>query len=435
MSTAHTFDTDTETPVAVLGAGPVGLAATAHLHARGLPVVLLEAGDRVATAVREWAHVRLFSPWAMLVDPAARELLAPTGWREPDPEGLPTGGEWVTEYLQPLAETPAIAHALRLSTRVVAVSRERADRLADTDRDRRPFVLHLRGPGGERRLRARAVIDATGTWFSPNPLGADGLPALGEEAEGDRIPSGMPDVLGADRTAHAGRRTAIVGSGHSAQQVIGDLARLVDEEPGTEVVWVTRGDGPAFGGGSADQLPARAAVGETAQAAVDRPGIDLVTRFPTDAVTRDEQGVVLHAGDRSIGPLDVVVRATGFRPELRLLAELRLDLHPSVESTRALAPLIDPNVHSCGTVPPHGAAELAHPDEPDLYVVGMKSYGRAPTFLARTGYEQVRSVAAALAGDAESAQRIDLELPETGVCGAPTPTAELATIGTGCCET
>ena len=112
---------------------------------------------------------------------------------------------------------------------------------------------------------------------------------------------------------------------------------------------------------------------------------------------------------------DEVIAATGFRPDLTLLGELRLDLDDRVEAARALAPLIDPNLHSCGSVPPHGVDELSHPDA-GFYMVGMKSYGRAPTFLLRTGYEQVRSVVAALAGDWEAARRVELVLPETGVC-------------------
>ncbi|MEJ7838308.1 MAG: hypothetical protein WKF81_05785, partial [Thermomicrobiales bacterium] len=79
--------------------------------------------------------------------------------------------------------------------------------------------------------------------------------------------------------------------------------------------------------------------------------------------------------------------------------------------------MIDPNLHSCGLVPPHGAEELRHP-EPDVYIVGMKSYGRAPTFLMLTGYEQVRSVAAAIAGDWDAARDVQLVLPETGVCSS-----------------
>ena len=116
-----------------------------------------------------------------------------------------------------------------------------------------------------------------------------------------------------------------------------------------------------------------------------------------------------------VGPFDRIVNATGFRPDLSPLTELRVDVDPVLQSARMLAPMIDPNVHSCGSVPPHGAAELAHP-EPGFYIVGAKSYGRAPTFLLATGYEQVRSVVAELAGDHMAAADVELILPETGVC-------------------
>ena len=80
-----------------------------------------------------------------------------------------------------------------------------------------------------------------------------------------------------------------------------------------------------------------------------------------------------------------------------------------------LGPLIDPEFHACGSVEPHGERVLAHP-ETNIYIVGIESYGRAPTFLMATGYEQVRSIAAALAGDRKAADAVHLELPETGVC-------------------
>ena len=131
--------------------------------------------------------------------------------------------------------------------------------------------------------------------------------------------------------------------------------------------------------------------------------------------------------------------ATGFRPELDFLREIRLSLDPALECPPALAPLIDPNEHSCGTVRPHGARELAQP-EPGFYFAGMKSYGRAPTFLMLTGYEQVRSIVAEIAGDHEAAARVELVLPETGVCNGPGPELAVnadgvgATAGSvGCC--
>ena len=92
-----------------------------------------------------------------------------------------------------------------------------------------------------------------------------------------------------------------------------------------------------------------------------------------------------------------------------------------MQATPALAPLIDPNHHSCGTVRPHGEAELCHPDEPGFYMAGMKAYGRAPTFLLATGHEQARSIAAFLTGDVAAARRVELALPETGVCSTNRP--------------
>ncbi len=113
---------------------------------------------------------------------------------------------------------------------------------------------------------------------------------------------------------------------------------------------------------------------------------------------------------RRLDPVDEVIVLTGLRPDLSFLSEVRLGLDERLQAPTELAPLIDPNQHSCGTVYPHGHRELSHP-EPGVYLVGMKSYGRAPTFLAMTSYEQVRSVTAAIAGDLESADRVELTLP------------------------
>jgi hypothetical protein len=173
----------------------------------------------------------------------------------------------------------------------------------------------------------------------------------------------------------------------------------------------------SFGRGDADELPARGALGARARRAVESGLIDVVTGFRVERVTRGDTGVVLVAQDGRVLPAaDRVIVLTGFRPDLSFLSEMRLELDTTLQAPIMLAPLIDPNLHSCGSVYPHGAGELSHP-EPDLYLVGMKSYGRAPTFLAMTGYEQVRSVVAQLAGDDEAAARVELTLPETGVCG------------------
>ncbi|MFI7033949.1 FAD-dependent oxidoreductase [Microbispora rosea] len=408
-----------ELPVVVIGAGPIGLAAAAHLIERGLDPLVLEAGPAAGSAVRQWSHVRLFSTWGEVVDPAAEKLLAPTGWVRPDAATYPTGGDWADQYLQPLAD--ALGDKVRYNTTVTGVAKAGRDRVVDSGRDEQPFTVHVRpADGGEERISARAVIDASGTWTTPNPLGGDGLPAIGEESASDRISYRVPDLRDpAVRARYAGRRTAVLGSGASAFTALAALAELAEQEPGTHAVWILRrGIGAGtFGGGEADQLPARGALGLAAKAAVEAGHATAVTGFRATAIEHDSDRLVLIADDgHRTDPIDEVVVLTGFRPDLSFLSEVRLGLDERLQAPLALAPLIDPNVHSCGTVYPHGVHELSHPER-GIYLVGMKSYGRAPTFLAMTGYEQTRSVAAALAGDREAAERVELVLPETGVCG------------------
>ena len=422
-----------ELPVVVIGAGPQGLAAAAHLGERGVPALVLEAGPGVASAVCQWAHVRLFSAWTELVDQAAARLLAPTGWSART-EGYPTGGEWITQYLAPLAD--ALGEAVRYDSRVTGVSRKGRDRLVDAGRGEQPFTVHIaHADGSEEKLDARAIIDASGTWTSPNPVGADGLPALGERAAVTAgVVSYLPPTPG-QADALAGRHVVVVGAGHSAMTAVIQLAAVAATNPGTRVSWVVRrgSSGVSFGGGAADQLPQRGALGAGAKKAVGDGLVELVTGFRTDRVELADGRAVLTGEDgRELAPADAVVVLTGFRPDLSFLSEMRLELDTTLQAPVRIAAEIDPNLHSCGDVAATGAADLAHP-ETDLYLVGMKSYGRAPTFLAMTGYEQVRSVVAELAGDHEAAARVDLVLPDTGVCGGSGAFDDPNGSGGGCC--
>jgi thioredoxin reductase len=426
-------------PIAVIGAGPVGLAAAAHLVNRGETPIVLEAGERVGATVRQWAHVRIFSPWRYNIDAVAAAMLQKASWSMPDPEHLPTGLELVEEYLEPLAALPEIRRHMRLRTRVVSVSRRGCDKLRTPGRETAPFVLHVVTPTGEQAIVARAVIDASGTYESRNPLSADGTPVRGEAAIRDRVFYGIPDALGAQRPRYAGRHVAVVGSGHSALNTLLDLAELTKAAPGTRVTWIVRRplSERVFGGGAADALPARGALGQDARRLLERGGVTLVVGRIASVASIGDGVVLLDDSGATLAVVDEVVAVTGFRPDLDLLRELRLDLDPIMEAPRALAPLIDPNVHSCGTVPPHGVEELAQP-ESDFFVVGMKSYGRAPTFLMVTGYEQVRSIACALTGDLAGARRVELTLPATGVCsGSPSDSRVLASVAadsaTACC--
>jgi len=421
--------------VAVIGAGPVGLAAAAHLLERGLEPVVIEAGPTVGHAVRQWSHVRMFSPWEYNIDKAAERLLSEAGWNRPQPDHYPTGAELAEQYLEPLATRTPLNDHIRTQSLVTAIGRVGFDKVKTRGRDVAPFEIRYQNGKGPEVLRADAVIDATGTWFSPNPAGANGLPAIGERETQDRIAYGMPDVLGRDRPRYAGRCVAVLGGGHSAVGTLLDLAKLKEQEPATQIVWLLRGDAPekSFGGGAADQLAARGALGTAFAALVASGRVTIESGFRVNRIAREGDRIVVSGAGcpgRHVA-VDELVVSTGFRPDLDFLREIRLSLDPALECPPALAPLIDPNEHSCGSVRPHGARELAQP-EAGFYVAGMKSYGRAPTFLMMTGYEQVRSIAAELAGDLDAARRVELVLPETGVCnGAPASAAPAA--AAGCC--
>jgi thioredoxin reductase len=407
-------------PVAVIGAGPIGLAAAAHLLDRGIRPVVLEAGSEIAASVRSWSHVRLFSPWRSNIDNASRRMLDKAGWNSPVPEHYPTGAELVERYLDPLATRTPLSEHVKTNSRVTGISRVGFDKMKTAGRDNAPFEVRYRNGAGPKSLLAQAVIDASGTWNSPNPAGANGLPAIGEDGSSPLVAYAMPDILGRDRARYEGRAVAVVGAGHSAAGCLIDLAKLAAEAPGTRVVWVLRGNDPAksFGGGAKDRLSARGELGAALSRIVAEGRIEVHSGFSVSHLTETAEGLRIGAGSESCGRnlmVDRLIVATGFRPDLGFLGELRLSLDPALECPPILAPLIDPNVHSCGTVRPHGARELAHP-EFGLYVAGIKSYGRASTFLMATGYEQVRSIAAEIAGDNEAARKVELVLPETGVC-------------------
>lgn len=415
-----------EHPVVIIGAGPQGLAAAAHLTERGQDAVVLERGPAAGAAVSEWGHVRLFSAWPELIDAAARRLLERSGWTAPS-AGHPTGDDWVSGYLAPLAAI--LGHRVRFGTTVTGIARQGRDRVVDGGRRSQPFVVHtLDESGTEGRMLARAVIDASGTWTLPNPAGADGFPAVGEAAAADRISYRIPD----DVTDLAGSHVVVTGAGHSATHAVLRLSELARRAPGTRVTWLLRRGSTTnmFGGGDADELPERAALGSRARKMIESGVVEVITGFRIAEFTVLEAGLIIRAEDgREVADVDQVFALTGFRPDTGVLREVRTALDPALEAVAGIAAEIDPNIHSCGSVSATGAAQLAHPER-DLFIVGAKSYGRAPTFLALTGFEQVRSVTALLAGDHEAAERVELVLPDTGVCGG---SGDFDDAAGGCC--
>jgi hypothetical protein len=323
---------------------------------------------------------------------------------------------------------------IRTSCRVSAVGRVGFDRAKTKGREAAPFEIRCQNGKGPQTLRADAVIDASGTWASPNPAGANGLTAIGEREAHAKIAYGMPDVLDKERARYAGKTIAVLGAGHSAIGTLTDLTTLAQQAPGTRPIWLLRSGNPekSFGGGANDKLAARGELGAHFASIVASGQVQVEAGFPVAVISHVDGRLRIATSSACCGRsvvVDELVVATGFRPDFSFLREIRLRLDPAIEASVALAPLIDPNEHSCGTVRPHGARELEQ-DDPGFYLAGMKSYGRAPTFLMITGYEQVRSIAADIAGDMEAAERVELDLPETGAC---TRGGVEGGVSSGCC--
>ena len=410
-------------PVAILGGGPIGLAAAAHLAQRKIPFQLFEAGSTVGQNLLSWGHVRVFSPWRYNIDKAAASLLLETDWNTPDQEGLPTGKELVEQYFVPLAEHPSIASHIHLNTKVLAVGRKGVDKMKDRGREDLPFLIKVNEGGTIKYHEAKAVIDSSGTWNQPNPIGSGGIHASGEEELRDHIFYGIPHVKGTALDRYKNKNVLVVGGGHSAINVLLDLADVQNEYPETQIHWVLRKENlsSVYGGKENDALEARGMLGTRVEQLVESGKLNIYAPFRIfklmkNGVHLDVEGE-LNGQARTIPHIDEIISNTGSRPDLDIIREVRVDLDASLESVFDLAELIDPNIHSCGTVRPHGEEELRHPEK-DFYIVGSKSYGRAPTFLMATGYEQVRSVVAHLAGDDEAAKRMELDLPQTGVCNS-----------------
>lgn len=413
-----------EFPVVVIGAGPVGLAAAAHLIKNGKVPIILEAGASIAANLETYRHVPLFSRWRHNMDCASLGLLASTGWVAPDLDVLPTAGEVIDDYLVHLSKVPAIASQLKLLHRVTHVTRLGYDKVRTKGRGLAPFLVRAQTPSGITEFYGAAVIDAAGTWSQPNPLGSGGIPALGEMECASRIIYGMPDIMGAARQRFANRRVLVVGAGHSAVGNLLELAKLAEEAPDTTILWIIRGSDEAkiFGSSCSEETSVRGELGRRLRKLYESGKIELYKNFRiqeliNNADSIDVIGEIIEGRVPRISAVHEIIGATGARPNLEMTRELRTSLDPSLESSQALAALIDPNLHSCGTVRPITYRDLKH-IESRYFSVGAKSYGRAPNFLMHTGYQQVRSVVEALIDEPGDLEGPEVQVPDTVNCGA-----------------
>lgn len=410
-------------PVAIIGGGPIGMAAAAHLKKSNQPFILFETGKQIGANILKWGHVRMFSPWEYNIDKVAENLLIKAQIPIPNKKYVPFGKEIVNAYLEPLSNLRGIKENIHLNSKVIAIGRNGLDKMKDGKREELPFSIQVIENDKFAIYEAKAVIDASGTWQNPNPVGSGGVFALGEIENKDKIHYGMPDLNETDLNKFANKATLVVGGGHSAIGSILALNNLKEKFPYTRIHWILRKKqvSDVYGGQEADKFRARGALGIQIEKLVNSGAIEIHTPVYIYEIQENNNQLIVkglkNKDSFSLNSIDTIISTTGSRPDFSFLREIRFDSDAALESVPNLANLIDPNIHSCGTVRPHGEAELRH-KEKDFYIVGMKSYGRAPTFLMTTGYEQVRSIVAFMNGEFESAKRVELYLPETGVCSS-----------------
>lgn len=373
--------------IAIIGAGPVGLEAALAAEKSGRAFTIYERGQ-IADAVRQWGHVRMFSPFTTNSTKSGIARLRAAGHELPEPDALLTGEEFRDGYLQPLADTFG-ARLLR-KTSVVAIGRSRrlkGDFIGGSERSvAAPFRLLLAAKDGQRVEEADVVLDCSGTFAQPNALGEGGIPAPGESECAEHIHHGIPRLT---RSA----RYLVVGAGHSAATVVRQLAEI----PRSEVTWLIRRDRETPAEEVPDDpLPERARLAQSANQLVWDGRVQLLSGATVVALQRTDNGIAVRwrnrTGDEQDLVVDEIVAATGFRPDLALTRELQLQTCWATEGTYPLAAsLLGEAGADCLTTPVFGAETLLHP-EPNFFTLGMKSYGRAPYFLLRTGYEQVAAV-------------------------------------------
>lgn len=393
--------------LAILGAGPIGLEAAAAAVERGWPFTLYEAAPEVAAHVRAWGHVRLFTPWDLNASQHTRRMLADAGTTVPEGEACPSGRELVDRVLEPLAALPSIADNLRRNARVVAVSREgllKSDAIGDPDtRRRHPFRLLVEAADGEESVEhADVVLDCTGSYGNPNILGDGGIPAPGERGLERRIRRTLPD-LEAEAEAWAGRTTLLAGGGHSAQTAALDFAAFAERHPGTRLLWAVRSQAPSWGRVAEDPLPERAALVDRSEALAGgaNPAVDVLPGRIVEALTPAGERVAVTMRNGSAAPetveVDRILSLTGYVGDPTLYRQLQVhECYATSGPMKLAAALLGDASGDCLQQVSHGADSLTSP-EPDFFLLGVKSYGRNPTFLLRTGWQQIDEVFGLLA--------------------------------------
>lgn len=394
--------------IAILGAGPTGIEAALAAVEGGFPFTLFEAAPGAAGHLRQWGHVRLFTPWEMSVSSRVRDRLAAAGVDVPSSGSECPSGDEIADVLDRVAALPEIAPHVRFGTRVLAIGREgllKHEEISTPERGRHPFRLLTAEPSGRERIaHADVVIDATGTYGNPNRLGDGGIPAAGERSLDGEIRRDIPDFA-REASDWAGRTILLAGAGHSAQTAARDLAELARQAPGTRVIWALRGAESDWGTHPGDPLPERARLAATAGelAGGASPAIEPHRGVVVEEISRSNgtlRVVLRHGSDVETIDVDRILSLTGYVGDAELYRQLQVhECYATCGPIKLSAALLGAAGGDCLTQTTHGIDTLTNP-EPGLFILGSKSYGRNNTFLMRVGWEQVGEVFGQLAANA-----------------------------------
>lgn len=374
--------------VVVIGAGPMGIAAAIGAAERGHEVTVLERGE-IGSSLRTWGPTRFFSPLHMNLSPRMRAIL---GSDLPDGNALLTGTEYADRVLVPLTQREPLRGRVRTGMNVVAVGRRgltRTDYAGHPLRAERPFRI-LCDP--EEVFDAEVVLDASGGFALPRPIGAGGLPARGESRLARR-PMRTLGELAARAEELRGRTTLLVGDGHSAANALGFLETIANQDPSTRVIWAVRGaNRRPCAEVVNDPLPERAAVVARANALAETapPFLRIERRAMVESVAQNNGHAVVALSGERIVETDQVAAFTGYRPDGAFLSELALEISPVTEGGARLYRAIS-CITDCLSVPAVKAEDLQS-GEPGFYFVGSRAYGRSNTFLLRTGLAQLETI-------------------------------------------
>ncbi|MDZ7359141.1 MAG: NAD(P)/FAD-dependent oxidoreductase [candidate division KSB1 bacterium] len=397
--------TPTRKRAVIIGAGPMGFETALRALDRGFEVTMLEAG-RVGENIRQWQHVRFFSPFGMNISPRIRQALS--GNKIPPDDAILTGGEFVEAVLEPLSRLPAFDGKLHCGQRVVSVARAMLGKMGLPGhplRKERPFrILTEDVEGKENIFEADLVFDASGVYRQPNWAGTAGMPALGERALGNRIVRHLSDFDGKEFERYAGKSVLLIGHGHSSAHASLALSNILKRAPSTQVTWAVRTDRtkPILEIPD-DPLPERASIAEAANALAQAPpqNFRVLRRAALEALAVAPQQPA-HAKTQRLKvklkvwrnfeefEVDEVIALTGYRPNLEMLRELTAEFSGVSEGVAGLYRALT-NVTDCLAKIEINPKDLQS-GESNFFAVGIKSYGRNPGFLLKSGVEQLEAI-------------------------------------------